>query len=193
MMLPVGARLGPYVIDGRLGAGGMGEVYRARDTRLDRLVAIKILPREVTADADARARFDREARTVSALDHPNICTLYDVGEVDGAPFLVMQYLNGRTLAQLLRENGPFAVADVRRIGIELASALQYAHERHILHRDIKPHNVMVLADGRAKLLDFGIAQRDLAATGTLAETTAALTRAGSIMGTLEYMSPEQLS
>src|SRR3954463_10957811 len=105
MMLPVGARLGPYVIDGRLGAGGMGEVYRARDSRLDRLVAIKILPRAVTADADARARFDREARTVSALDHPNICTLYDVGEIEGAPFLVMQYLDGRTLADAVR-SGP---------------------------------------------------------------------------------------
>src|SRR3954469_10475685 len=192
MMLPVGARLGPYVIDGRLGAGGMGEVYRARDTRLDRLVAIKILPREVTADADARARFDREARTVSALDHPNICTLYDVGEVEGAPFLVMQYLDGRTIAEDVR-SGPLPVQEVRRIGLELASALQYAHDRHILHRDIKPQNIMLLADGRPKLLDFGIAQRGVAGTETMAETAAALTRAGSVVGTLEYMSPEQLS
>ena len=191
MLLSVGATLGPYVIDGKLGAGGMGEVYRARDTRLDRLVAIKILPRDVTSDAAARARFDREARTVSALDHPNICALYDVGEFDGAPFLVMQYLNGRTLAEVLR-SGPLPLDQVRRIGIEIASALRYAHERHILHRDIKPQNVMLLADGRVKLLDFGIARRDLAGD-VHAATTAGLTRTGSILGTLEYMSPEQLS
>jgi hypothetical protein len=192
MNLAIGARLGPYVIDGQLGAGGMGEVYRASDTRLGRLVAIKVLPRDITANAAARERFDREARTISALDHPNICTLFDVGEVDGAPFLVMQYLNGRTLAELVRD-GPLPVSEVLRIGLDLASALLYAHERHILHRDIKPQNVMLLADGRAKLLDFGIAQRDLTGAVTIAETAAALTRAGSIIGTLEYMSPEQLS
>src|SRR3954464_15524512 len=116
MTLPVGARLGPYVIDGRLGAGGMGEVYRARDTRLDRLVAIKILPRAVTADADARARFDREARTVSALDHPNICTVHARGEVGGARFLGSQCLDGRTLPGAVR-SGPLPVPEVRRIGL----------------------------------------------------------------------------
>ena len=191
MALAAGSRLGPYLIDAQLGAGGMGQVYRARDTRLDRLVAIKVIAPQITADPIARGRFEREAKIVSSLDHPNICAVYDVGEHDDAAFLVMQYLEGRTLAEVIPTRP--SLDDVRRIAADVAAALTCAHGRGILHRDIKPQNIMVLPDGRAMLLDFGIARSQMSPTDmTVAETREGLTAAGALMGTLEYMSPEQL-
>jgi serine/threonine protein kinase len=191
--LEAGSRLGPYEIQSVLGSGGMGDVYRAVDTRLHRAVAIKVLKPDVAADGEFRARFDREARTISQLDHPNICTLYDVGEEGGTAFLVMQYLDGVPLSQRIRR-GAVPAGEVLGIGISLASALTYAHGHGILHRDIKPQNVIMLPDGRVKLLDFGIAKPYGARQmNTEAETSAAFTRLGQTLGTLEYMSPEQLS
>src|SRR5712691_4083572 len=151
MVLSSGAKLGPYEIVAPLGAGGMGEVYRARDSRLDRSVAIKILPAHLSQNAEAKERFDREARAISSLSHPNICHLYDVGQQDGASYLVMEYLDGETLADRLRK-GPLPIEQVLRYAIEIASALDAAHRAGIIHRDLKPGNVMLTKTG-AKLLD----------------------------------------
>jgi serine/threonine protein kinase len=193
MLLGTGARLGPYEIHSAIGAGGMGEVYRGVDTRLNRPVAVKILKPDVAADPVFRARFDREARTISHLDHPNICTLYDVGQDGSTAFIVMQYLEGVPLSEQSRL-GALGVDDVVRIGISLASALAYAHGRGILHRDVKPQNVIVMADGRVKLLDFGIAKSHCADPDDVTiETPDALTRFDQAPGTLAYMAPEQLS
>ena len=188
MALKSGTRLGPYEIESALGAGGMGEVYRARDTRLQRAVAVKVLAPALAADPGFRTRFSREARIISQLDHPNICALFDVGEHDGASFLVMPLLDGRSLAD---RTGPASIAETLRIGVALASALAYAHKQGVLHRDVKPRNVIIHADGSVKLLDFGIAKA-MAEGISSAETTAALTRDGWMIGTLEYMSPEQV-
>jgi serine/threonine protein kinase len=190
MILTHGARLGPYEILAPLGAGGMGEVYRARDTRLDRTVALKVLPAHLSADPKRRQRFEREARAISTLNHPNICTLHDIGEQDGLHFLVMEYLEGETLAARLTR-GPLQVEQVLRHGAEVADALDKAHRRGILHRDLKPGNIMVTKSG-AKLLDFGLAKLrdvDARAAGGL---SAAATGAGALLGTLPYMAPEQL-
>jgi serine/threonine protein kinase len=193
MLLAAGSRLGPYEIHSMLGSGGMGQVYRATDTRLGRAVAIKILRPEIAADTAFRARFDREARMISQLDHPNICTLYDVGEDRGTAFLVMQYLEGVPLTDRI-DSGPTPADEVVRVGISLASALTYAHGRGILHRDIKPQNVIVLGDQTIKLVDFGIAKAYGAnTTGTSAETNGVFTTPGEAVGTPSYMSPEQLS
>src|SRR5215831_12982930 len=152
-MIGIGARIGPYDIQALLGVGGMGEVYRARDTRLDRIVAIKVLSEDLDRHSKARRRFEQEAHAVSRLNHPHICTLYDVGE-DGRSFLVMEYLEGETLAsRLLR--GALPLDQVVRYGIEIADALDHAHRRGIMHRDLKPSNVMLTAQG-AKLVDFGL-------------------------------------
>ena len=156
MALSPGTRLGPYEIAAPIGAGGMGEVYRAKDTRLDRTVAIKVLPRQFSEDAQRRERFEREARTVSSLNHPHICALYDVGEQDGQAFLVMEHLDGQTLADALAK-GPLPTAQVLRYGIEIADGLDKAHRQGIVHRDLKPGNVMLTKSG-AKLLDFGLAK-----------------------------------
>src|SRR6266852_4085336 len=156
MDLCAGARLGPYEIVAALGAGGMGEVYKARDTRLDRTVAIKILPESLAADPQFRDRFDREARSISQLDHPHICALYDVGEHNGTAYLVMQYLEGETLADRLKK-GALAVDQALRYAIEIADALDKAHRAGITHRDLKPGNIMVTKAG-TKLLDFGLAK-----------------------------------
>src|SRR6266487_2377683 len=137
MPLAPGARLGPYEVSTPLGAGGMGEVYRARDTRLERNVAIKVLPRHLSSSAELRTRFEREARTVSSLNHPHICTLYDVGSEDGIDYLVMELVEGETLADRLAR-GPLAIEQVLRIGIEIADALERAHRAGIVHRDLKP-------------------------------------------------------
>jgi serine/threonine protein kinase len=189
MRLAAGSRLGPYEIHSMLGSGGMGEVYRATDTRLGRAVAIKILRSEIATDTAFRARFDREARTISRLEHPNICTLYDVGEDRGTAFLVMQYLEGVPLSDQI-ERGPTPADEVLRIGISLASALTYAHGRGILHRDIKPQNVIVLADHTIKLVDFGIAKSYGAnTTDTSADTNGVFTTPGEALGTPSYMSP----
>jgi eukaryotic-like serine/threonine-protein kinase len=206
MALTPGTKLGPYAIIAPLGSGGMGEVYRAKDTRLDRTVAIKVLPAHLSSNPQLKERMEREARAISALQHPNICTLHDIGSQDGTDFLVMEYLEGQTLAARL-EKGPLPIDWVLKIAIELARALEKAHREGIIHRDLKPANIMLTKDG-AKLLDFGlakpetsIASRTAAAiessspSATLATLTAAtspLTQRGSIVGTYQYMAPEVL-
>ncbi len=190
-----GARLGPYEILSALGAGGMGEVYRARDTRLDRTVAIKILPETLAADPQFRDRFDREARAISQLDHPNICTLHDVGEHAGTAYLVLQYIEGETLAHRL-EQGALPLEQALKTAIEITSALDKAHRAGIVHRDLKPGNIMLTKAG-AKLLDFGLAKSRTpfasgAALSMLPTTPANLTAQGTILGTFQYMAPEQL-
>jgi len=204
MALAVGTRLGPYEILAPLGAGGMGEVYRARDTRLDRIVAIKVLPSQVSSNPDLKARFEREARAISQLNHPNICTLHDVGSDSGTDYLVMEYLAGETLAERLRK-GPLPLAEVLTIGAQIADALDKAHRSGIVHRDLKPGNIMLTKAG-AKLLDFGLAKPAgmAAAAGSAPLLSAAvtintpspqlspLTAQGMIVGTIQYMSPEQV-
>ncbi|HEV8254005.1 MAG TPA: protein kinase [Vicinamibacteria bacterium] len=197
MSIPVGTRLGPYEILAPIGAGGMGEVYRARDTRLDRPVAIKVLPTNLAQNADLKQRFEREAKTVSGLSHAHICALYDVGEVDGASFLVMEYLEGESLADRLAK-GALPIHQVLRYGIEIADALSVAHRHGVIHRDLKPGNVMLTRSG-AKLLDFGLAKLrppdGFLGGGPLSALPTAdkpLTEKGSILGTVQYMAPEQL-
>jgi Tol biopolymer transport system component/predicted Ser/Thr protein kinase len=191
--LEPGRRLGPYVIEGAIARGGMGEVYRARHTRLDRVVAIKVLPREVAASPVQRERLEREARALSALDHPHICAVHDVGHEDGVDFLVMEFLEGETLDARLRRGAlplPLAV----RYGVEIAQALDAAHRKGIVHRDLKPSNVMVTRSG-ARLLDFGIAKRvrrGIAGASGTRTNEPSLTREGSLIGTIGYMAPEQL-
>src|SRR5687768_12714939 len=194
MSVAAGTRFGPYEILGPLGAGGMGEVYRARDTRLDRLVAFKILSPEFAKQPSHRERFRRETRAISSLSHPHICTSYDVGEQDDVSFLVMEYLEGETLAaRLLR--GPLPLDEVLQRATEIAAALDHAHRLGIVHRDLKPSNVMLTAAG-AKLLDFGLAKiqplRFPEASGTATLPGAVATVEGSIVGTVQYMAPEQL-
>jgi Tol biopolymer transport system component len=194
MPLVTGVHLGPYEILAPLGAGGMGEVYRARDTRLDRTVAIKVLPEQMAADPESRQRFEREARAVSALNHPHICVLHDIGHQDGIDFLVMEYLEGETLAVRLAK-GPLLLAQALDYAIQIAGALAAAHRRGISHRDLKPGNI-VLTKAGAKLLDFGLAKVQRAATpGTLSQLPTevlGITREGTILGTFQYMAPEQL-
>src|SRR6201982_2719740 len=156
MGLHIGTQLGPYEILSAIGAGGMGEVYRARDTRLERTVAIKVLPAHLADKRDLRERFEREARTIASLNHPHICTLHDIGHQDGTDYLVMEYLEGETLAERLKK-GPLPLNQVLRNAIEIADALDKAHRRGITHRDLKPGNIMVTKSG-AKLLDFGLAK-----------------------------------
>jgi len=190
-----GSRLGPYEIVAPLGAGGMGEVYRARDTRLDRSVAIKVLPDRLAADPQLRERFEREARAISALNHPHVCVLYDVGRQDDVDFLVLELLDGQTLAERLLE-GPLPVTEAVRIAIQIGSALDRAHRSGITHRDLKPANVMLTRTG-AKLLDFGLAKPSapaVAASGLsmLPTTPPNMTTQGTIIGTFQYMAPEQV-
>jgi serine/threonine protein kinase len=156
MPLLSGTKLGPYEIQSPLGAGGMGEVYRARDTRLDRTVAIKVLPTHLSSDPSLQQRFDREARTISGLSHPNICHLYDVGTQEGTSYLVMEYLEGKTLADRLRK-GPLPLDQVLKYGIEICDGLERAHKSGVVHRDLKPGNIMLTKSG-AKLMDFGLAK-----------------------------------
>lgn len=199
MALAPGTKLGPYEIDSPAGAGGMGEVYRAHDTRLDRSVAVKILPARLSADPEARQRFDREARAISALNHPNICTLYDVGHQDGVDFLVMEFLEGETLAERIRKGG-LPLEQVLKIGMEVCEGLEKAHRTGVVHRDLKPANIMLTKSG-AKLMDFGLAKAaptvapaDSSLTATLNTPAASqpLTQRGTVVGTFQYMSPEQL-
>src|SRR6266852_3912351 len=195
MPLTSGMRLGPYEIIAPLGAGGMGEVYRARDTRLERTVAIKVLPEHLSCNPDSKQRFEREARAISSLNHPHICTLYDVGSQDGIDFLVMEYLEGQPLADRLQK-GALPIEQVLKIGIEIADGLDKAHRQSIVHRDLKPGNIMLTKAG-AKLMDFGLAKPAEAAfiasasvgTPTLSNR---LTVEGTIVGTFQYMAPEQL-
>jgi eukaryotic-like serine/threonine-protein kinase len=191
-MLATGTRLGPYEILSPLGQGGMGEVYRARDTRLDRTVAIKVLPGDRAHDPQFRERFEREARAVSSLNHPNICVLHDIGNEGGIAYLVMECLEGESLAARL-ERGPLPVAEALRYAIEIADALDAAHRRGVVHRDLKPGNIMIAKTG-AKLLDFGLAKMRATAAPAGSDHTATMTvtAEGSIVGTFQYMSPEQL-
>ncbi len=192
MALLPGARLGPYEIVSPLGAGGMGEVYRARDTRLDRTVAIKVLPPHLSATPESRERFQREVRIISSLSHPHICALYDVGSQDGIDYAVMEYLEGQTLAQRL-DQGPLPIDQLLARATEIAGALAKAHRQGVAHRDLKPGNIMLTKSG-AKLLDFGLAKAVAPVSGlsTAATLSAPLTAAGSIVGTCQYMSPEQI-
>jgi len=195
MALAPGTKLGPYVIQSPLGAGGMGEVYRAKDTRLGRDVAIKILPKEMSADAARKQRFEREAKTISGLNHPNICTLHDVGSQDGVDYLVMECVEGETLATRL-EKGPLPVEQVLRYGAQIADALDKAHRSGVVHRDLKPGNIMLTSSG-AKLLDFGLAKPSAAlmsgvTMSAVAMRTSPVTQEGTIVGTFQYMSPEQV-
>src|SRR5450830_1746783 len=162
MTISVGTRLGPYEILAPIGAGGMGEVYRARDTRLERTVAVKVLPEHLSESAEVRQRFEREARTISQLSHPHICALYDVGNQDGVEYLVMEFLEGETLADRLAK-GPLSLEQTLRYGVEIADALDRAHGGGIVHRDLKPGNVMLTKSG-VKLLDFGLAKAFVADT-----------------------------
>src|SRR6516162_5810670 len=195
MALLPGTTLGPYEIQSLLGAGGMGEVYRARDTRLERTVAIKILPAQFSADSIRKQRFEREAKTISQLNHPHICVLYDVGHQDGTDYLVMEFVEGETLAKRL-EKGPLPLDQVPKYGAQIADALDKAHRAGIVHRDLKPGNIMLTSSG-AKLLDFGLA-RPVAPAATLATLSMAspaqapATQEGMVVGTFQYMSPEQV-
>src|SRR5271169_1373618 len=206
MALILGSRLGPYEILSPLGAGGMGEVYRARDTRLDRTVAIKVLPSHLSDDPALRQRMEREAKAISALQHSNICTLYDIGSQDGTDFLVMEYLEGQTLADRLAK-GALPMDQVLKIGTEIAQALEKAHQQGIIHRDLKPANIMLTKAG-AKLMDFGLAKPEMAISSqavgpftpstptmnpaSLTSAASPLTQKGSIVGTFQYMAPELL-
>jgi serine/threonine protein kinase len=206
MPLQSGERLGPYEILTPIGAGGMGEVYRARDTRLERWVAIKVLPVHLAGNSDLRQRFEREARAISSLQHPHICVLYDVGSERGIDYLVMEYLEGESLADRIRR-GALSLPEALRIAIENADALDKAHQAGIVHRDLKPGNIMLTKAG-AKLLDFGLAKAavsgGLTGGGSAVLLSAAMTMtspmphgspvtsAGMVVGTIQYMSPEQL-
>jgi len=194
MAILPGKRLGPYEILSAVGSGGMGEVYRARDTRLDRIVAIKILPDHDASKPELRERFEREARAISSLNHPHICTLYDVGHQDGVDYLVMEYLEGETLAARLVK-GPLPIDQVLKYAIEIADALDKAHRKGITHRDLKPGNIMLTKSG-AKLLDFGLAKLKQEASSSVplsqVSTQEPITAQGVILGTLQYMAPEQV-
>ena len=196
MSLTPGARLGSYEVTAEIGRGGMGEVYQARDTKLDRDVALKVLPDAFTSDPDRLARFEREAKVLASLNHPNIGHIYGLEEAEGGKFraLVLELVEGPTLADRIAE-GPISVDEALPIAKQIADALEAAHEQGIIHRDLKPANVKVKADGTVKVLDFGLAkafqpdpESDPSQSPTL---TAAATQAGIIMGTAAYMAPEQ--
>jgi eukaryotic-like serine/threonine-protein kinase len=198
MALTSGTKLGPYEVVSPLGAGGMGEVYRALDTRLDRTVAIKILAARLSADPEARQRFDREALIIASLNHPNICTLYDVGHQDGVDYLVMEFLEGESLADRLRKSS-LPLGQVLKTGIEICEGLEKAHRKGLVHRDLKPGNIMLTKSG-TKLMDFGLAKSVPAVVPAASSRTASLnttaseplSERGTVVGTLQYMSPEQI-
>jgi hypothetical protein len=192
MALPPGTRLGSYEVIAPLGAGGMGEVYRARDIRLNRVVALKVLPSDRAADVEARARFDREARAIAAVNHPNICAIHDVGHDQGHDFLVMELLEGETLQQRIAR-GPLDPGQFVEIASALADALETAHARGLIHRDLKPANIFLTTRGTPKILDFGLAKTiNEPAFDETRRAEEALTGLGTTMGTVAYMSPEQL-
>src|ERR1700685_1183049 len=194
MALISGTKLGPYEIESLVGAGGMGEVYRAHDSRLDRTVAIKVLPASFSADRERLQRFAQEARAAAALNHPNILSIFDIGEDNGAPYVVSELLEGETLRDRLR-NGPLPMRRVIDYSMQVAKGLAAAHEKGIVHRDLKPENLYLTHDGRAKILDFGLAKltrpesRDHSGEEP---TVQRATEAGVVMGTAGYMSPEQV-
>ena len=195
MAILPGRRLGPYEILSAIGAGGMGEVYKARDTRLDRIVAIKVLPTHLADRSELRERFEREARTIASLNHPHICTLHDIGQQDGIDYLVMEYLEGETLAQRLQK-GALPLEQVLHYAIEIADALDKANRKGITHRDLKPGNIMLTKSG-TKLLDFGLAKLKQEGAPAIPDSQlptmkSAITGEGTILGTLQYMAPEQV-
>ena len=194
MPLSPGTQLGPYQILDPLGAGGMGEVYRCRDNRLNRIVALKILPKEMSNDPVLKQRLEREAKIISTLNHPHICVLHDIGSQHGVDYLVMECIEGETLAKRL-ERGPLQLEQVLKFGSQIADALDKAHRSGVVHRDLKPGNIMLTPTG-AKLLDFGLAKPAVsllsAATLTAAAPNSPVTEQGTILGTFQYMSPEQI-
>src|SRR5215831_1412838 len=194
MPLQPGSRLGPYEIVAPIGAGGMGEVYRAKDPRLGRDVAIKVLPLSFSADADRLRRFEQEARAAGILNHPNITAVYDIGSHDGAPYVVQELLEGETLRSVLA-GGRLSQRKTIDYGLQIAHGLAAAHGKGIVHRDLKPENLFVTSDGRVKILDFGLAKLSHPEEGsqvTNIPTATAGTEPGVVMGTLGYMSPEQI-
>ena len=194
MRFAPGQNLGPYEIVAPLGAGGMGEVYRARDPRLGRDVAIKVLPKHFANDREYLDRFEQEARAAAALNHPNILAVYDIGQHDGVPFIVSELLEGQTLRGRLQETSPgWSQRRALRCAVDVARGLSAAHERGIVHRDLKPENIFLTGDGHAKILDFGLAKLAVSAAADGSSPTAALdTHPGLVMGTAGYMSPEQV-
>jgi eukaryotic-like serine/threonine-protein kinase len=193
MPLATGTKIGPYEILSPLGAGGMGEVYRARDTRLGRDVAIKVLPASMARDAERLRRFETEARAVAALNHPNILSIHDIGTHDGAPYLVSECLEGKSLRTELGD-GPLPPRRTVEYGIEIAQGLAAAHDKGIIHRDLKPENIFITRDGRVKILDFGLAKlvRPEAVSDQGATMESQPTSAGALLGTVGYMAPEQV-
>src|SRR5512135_3683783 len=194
MTLSAGTRLGPYEILSPLGAGGMGEVYRARDSKLKREVAIKVLPQSLAADTDALARFEREALAVAALSHPNILAIFDFGTHEGTAYAVTELLEGETLRGKL-DTGPIAQKQAVDYALQVARGLSAAHEKGVVHRDLKPENLFVTKDGHLKILDFGLAKKVEAVAAeeqTSADTGSGHTAPGTVMGTMGYMSPEQV-
>src|SRR5215831_7188401 len=191
-MLNPGTKLGPYDIVGSLGAGGMGEVYRARDTRLGRDVAIKVLPQTLAKDADRLGRFEQEAKLLGALNHPNLLGIFDVGSQNGLQYLVAEFLEGKTLRERLNE-GALPQRKVIEYSTKISSGLAAAHEKGIVHRDLKPDNIFVTNDEQVKILDFGLAKYtvDAALAGETIATIGSATAPGTVMGTVGYMSPEQ--
>jgi serine/threonine protein kinase len=189
MKLPSGSRLGPYEVDTLIGAGGMGAVYRARDTRLNRHVALKVLDANAGVDAEHLARFAQEARTTALLNHPNVVSVYDTGSENGLPFVVTELLRGETLRVRLKRGVPSVSAAVR-IAIEIARGLTAAHHLDVIHRDLKPENVFLNDDGLAKILDFGLAK--CRHQSVCSDQDLASTRPGTVLGTVGYMSPEQV-
>jgi serine/threonine protein kinase len=196
MLLTPGTRLGPYEIVAPLGAGGMGEVYKARDTRLSREVAVKILPEAFARDPDGLRRFEQESRAVAALSHPNVLAVFDVGAEDGVPYLVSELLEGESLREVLKR-GPISPRKAVECARQIADGLAAAHEKRIVHRDLKPENLFLTAGGRVKILDFGLAKMPAQeSAGRMADgataTLAAVTNPGVVMGTTGYMAPEQV-
>jgi serine/threonine protein kinase len=191
--LATGAHLGPYEVLGPLRSGGLGVVYRARDTRLGRTVALKLLKADLHRDSVSRERFEREARAIAALTHPHICTLHDVGEHDGGRFLVMELLEGQTLATISSAKDGLPIDEALAVAAQIADAIAFAHRHHIVHRDIKPSNIMLTPSG-VKLLDFGVAQLRAPEDANTSEpyTKTLLTAEHAVVGTLAYMAPEQL-
>src|SRR5712692_9660065 len=193
MPLSRGSRLGPYEILSPLGAGGMGEVYRARDARLDRDVAVKVLPSHLAEDPVALARFEREAKAVASTSHPNILAIFDVGRADRIAFAVTELLDGETLRARLGA-GPIPLRKAIEYAVQIAEGLAAAHDKGIVHRDLKPENLFVTKDGRVKILDFGLARHRIvpSADDTSSPTLSHHTERGTVMGTVGYMSPEQV-